>query len=160
MRACELRVHEGAPDATPPTDEEYCPETGYRRATAFRKPYKMTVNDVVHELNEEAVWFDGFDLLERRTNDQLESRKTEQRTRTIEESSNSDDSSLSSKLDGSTTSPVLSTSTLQTTPSPPPKEAILIPVLPILDPPRLLRPIPYVPESLIHLPEQSLEGFQ
>ncbi|KAK0205624.1 hypothetical protein IW262DRAFT_1422262 [Armillaria fumosa] len=104
---------------------------------AVRKACKMSLDDVVHELRDEAVWFDGFDWLERRRNDRLEARKTEQRTRTMEESSSSDDSSLSSKSDGSTTSPVLSTSTLQTTPSPPPKEAILIPVSPILEPPRL-----------------------
>ncbi|KAK0484095.1 hypothetical protein EDD18DRAFT_1430138 [Armillaria luteobubalina] len=78
----------------------------------------------------------------------------------MEESDSSEDSSLSSRSDGSTTSPVLSTSTLQTAPSPPPKEAILIPVSPILDPPRLFRPIPYIPELPIHLPEQSLEFFQ
>ncbi|KAK0197685.1 hypothetical protein F5146DRAFT_1116753 [Armillaria mellea] len=87
---------------------------------------RMTL-DVVHELKDEAVWFDEFDWLERRRNDRLEARKTEQRTRTMEDCSSSDDSSLSSKSDGSTTSPVLSTSTLQTTPSPPPKGAILIP---------------------------------
>ncbi|KAK0207752.1 hypothetical protein IW262DRAFT_1418041 [Armillaria fumosa] len=97
-----------------------------------RKACKMSFDDIVHELRDEAVWFDGFDWLERRRNNGLEACKTEQRMRTIEESSNSDDSSLSSKSDGSTTSPVLSTSTLQTTPSPPPKEAILIPVSPIL----------------------------
>ncbi len=134
-----------------------CAADGY---DAVRKACKMTLDDVVHELKDEAVWFDGFDWLERRRNDRLEARKTEQRTRIMEESSSSDDSSLSGKSDGSTTSPVLSTSTLQTTPSPPPKEAILIPVSPILDPPRLLRAIPYIPESLIHLPGQNLEVFQ
>ncbi|KAK0471654.1 hypothetical protein IW261DRAFT_832526 [Armillaria novae-zelandiae] len=56
-------------------------------------------------------------------------------------------------------SPVLSTSTLQTTPSLPPKEAILIPISPILDPPRLLRPIPYILQSMNHLLEQSLDVF-
>ncbi|KAK0184221.1 hypothetical protein F5146DRAFT_252241 [Armillaria mellea] len=126
---------------------------------AVRKACMMTLDDVVHKLKDEAVWFDGFDWLERR-NDRLEARKTEERTKTMEDSSSSDDSSLSSKSDGSTTSPVLSTSILQTTPSPPPKEAILIPVSPILDPPRLFRPISYIPESLIHLPEQSSEVFQ
>ncbi|KAK0492421.1 hypothetical protein EDD18DRAFT_460106 [Armillaria luteobubalina] len=67
---------------------------------------------------------------------------------------------LFSRSDGSTTSPVLSISTLQTMPSPSPKEANFIPVSPILAHPRLLRPIPYIPESLIHLPEQSSEVFQ
>ncbi|KAK0470723.1 hypothetical protein IW261DRAFT_1597680 [Armillaria novae-zelandiae] len=117
-----------------------------------RKACKMSLDDVVHELKDEAVWFDGFDWLERRRNDRLGARKTEQRTRIMDESSSSDDSSLSSQCDRSTTSPM--------TPSPPPKEAILIPVSPIFDPPRLLRPIPYIPESLINLPEQSLEVFQ
>ncbi|KAK0184258.1 hypothetical protein F5146DRAFT_253909 [Armillaria mellea] len=102
-----------------------CPADG---CDAVRKACMMTLDDVVHELKGGAVWFDRFDWLERRRNDRLEARKTEQRTRTMEDSSSSDDSSLSSKSDGSTTSPVLSTSTLQTTPSPPPKGAILIPV--------------------------------
>ncbi|KAK0472316.1 hypothetical protein IW261DRAFT_812121 [Armillaria novae-zelandiae] len=118
---------------------------------AVRKACKISLDDVVHELKDEAVWFDGFDWLERRRNDRLQARKTEQRTRIMKKSSSSDDFSLSSKSDGSTTSPVLSTSTLQTTPTPPPNEAILIPVSPILDPPRLLRLIPYIPESLINL---------
>ncbi|KAK0472326.1 hypothetical protein IW261DRAFT_812457 [Armillaria novae-zelandiae] len=61
-----------------------------------RKACKMFLDDVVHELKDEAVWFDGFDWLERRRNDRLEARKTEQRTRITKESSSGDDSSLSS----------------------------------------------------------------
>ncbi|KAK0484079.1 hypothetical protein EDD18DRAFT_1361925 [Armillaria luteobubalina] len=83
---------------------------------AVRKPCNMSLDDAVHELRDEAVWFDGFDWLD-------------SRTKWL-----GFDSSLSSRSEGSTTSPVLSTSTLQTTPSPPPKQAIWIPLSPILDP--------------------------
>ncbi|KAK0464160.1 hypothetical protein IW261DRAFT_1575310 [Armillaria novae-zelandiae] len=76
----------------------------------------------------------------------------------MEESSSSDDSSLLSISDGLTMSPVLSTSKLQTTPSPPSKGAILILISPILDPSRLLRPLPYIPELLIYLSQQSFQG--
>ncbi|KAK0470716.1 hypothetical protein IW261DRAFT_1515116 [Armillaria novae-zelandiae] len=78
----------------------------------------------------------------------------------MEESASSDGCALCSNSDGSTTSPVLLTSTLQITPSPPPKEAIFMPLSLILDPPHLWRPIPYIPESLTYLREQSLEVFQ
>ncbi|KAK0476916.1 hypothetical protein EDD18DRAFT_1382925 [Armillaria luteobubalina] len=118
------------------------------------------MDDIVYELRDEAVYFDGFDWLERRRNDRLEACKTEQRTRAMEESRSSDNSSLSSRSDGSTMSPVLSTSTLQTMPFPLPKEAILIPVSPIVDPPWRLRPILYIPELLIYLHGQNLEVFQ
>ncbi|KAK0484192.1 hypothetical protein EDD18DRAFT_1429805 [Armillaria luteobubalina] len=53
-----------------------------------------------------------------------------------------DDSSLSSESDGLPASPVLSTSTVQTTPSSPSKEVVLITLSPVLDTPRLFRPIP------------------
>ncbi|KAK0470969.1 hypothetical protein IW261DRAFT_913855 [Armillaria novae-zelandiae] len=76
-----------------------------------RKACKISVDDVVLELEDEVVWFEGFDWLERRKDDRLEARKTKQTTRTMEESSKCDDSSQSSISDGSTTSPVSSTST-------------------------------------------------
>ncbi|KAF5353111.1 hypothetical protein D9758_008780 [Tetrapyrgos nigripes] len=34
---------------------------------------------------------------------------------------------------------------------------ITIPISPVLDPPRMLRPIPYIPVSIAHLPQYSLE---
>ena len=129
---------------------------------------RMGLEDVVAELREEAVWFDGVDWLERRRN----VRREENARRVREEVS--DDSSLSSKSDGShTTSPVLSTTTLQTTPSPPPSEGkkedndhaimtrpVTIAVAPVLDPPRLLRPIPHVPTTVSHMPHYSLDAFK
>ena len=80
------------------------------------------------------------------------------------------------------TSPVLSTTTLQTTPSPPPsnaaelkdtKESVpsdppavetVLPQWPIaigpnLNPPQLLHSIPFIPETLGHLPQYSRETF-
>ncbi|KAJ7494538.1 hypothetical protein B0H11DRAFT_2227344 [Mycena galericulata] len=84
----------------------------------------------------------------------------------------------------SDTSPLLSTSTLGTRPSPPPlrehwkdkkaadtleearraKEARerqpTIAVMPVLDPPRLLHPIPHVPKTIAHLPMYSLEALR
>ncbi|KAK0490195.1 hypothetical protein EDD18DRAFT_1358831 [Armillaria luteobubalina] len=58
----------------------------------------------------------------------------------MEESSNIDDSSLSSESDGLPRSLVLSTSTVQTTPSSPSKEVVLVTVSPVFDTPRLFRP--------------------
>jgi len=91
--------------------------------------------------------------------------------------------SASTRSDGShTTSPVLSTTTLHTTPSPPPSHPeekehepttttatarpkppqviIPIPVSPVLDSPKLLHPIPYVPVTLAHMAQYSLEAFK
>lgn len=87
-----------------------------------------------------------------------------------------------------TTSPVLSTTTLQTTPSPPPPgyvdekknasvgagaehkgtewdansvaEKVIIPVDPVLNPPRILRSIPHIPVTLAHLPHYSIDAFK
>jgi hypothetical protein len=90
---------------------------------------------------------------------------------------------------GSGTSPVLSTSTLQTTPSPPPstvtaedgeqkgdaqedededdfdnaeeeEKRIRIPVAPILERPRLLRPIPHIPLSVSNMPQYTLRALE
>ena len=85
-------------------------------------------------------------------------------------------SSTKSAFDSSSSamSPVLTATTLQTTPSPPPlsdegvdlekKEDYLrpmtIPVSPVLNPPRLLRPIPYVPVTTANMPHYSLKAFR
>ncbi|KAJ2922799.1 hypothetical protein H1R20_g14273, partial [Candolleomyces eurysporus] len=90
---------------------------------------------------------------------------------------------------GSGTSPVLSTSTLQTTPSPPPstvtaedgdqkgdaqededgdefvdveeeEKRIRIPVAPVLERPRLLRPIPYIPLTVSNMPQYTLRALE
>lgn len=69
---------------------------------------RMNVEDVAEGLRQEGVWFNGMDWVRRRR----ETKRDEM-----------DDSSSSSEKSGSgSTSPVLSTSTLQTTPSPPPTE--------------------------------------
>ncbi|KAK0486727.1 hypothetical protein EDD18DRAFT_1360382 [Armillaria luteobubalina] len=83
---------------------------------AVRKACKMSVDDVVHELRDEARGGGTTDLRRARLNNERELWKKAP-------SGSSDDSSLFSRSDGSTTSPALSTSTLQTTPSPPSKEA-------------------------------------
>ncbi|KAJ7259177.1 hypothetical protein B0H12DRAFT_1218168 [Mycena haematopus] len=43
---------------------------------------------------------------------------------------------------------------------PTPTPTLTIPVAPVRDPPRLLRPIPYVPETIAHLPQYSLEALR
>ena len=125
---------------------------------------RMTTEDVVQELRDESVWYNGIDWLERRANLRLE----EDRRRAKDE----DESSTSSHSGGShTTSPVLSTTTLQTTPSPPPSSKDDEPVVssplvgvppalsPVLKAPELLRPIPFVPVTAEHMPHHSRETF-
>ncbi|KAJ7743052.1 hypothetical protein DFH07DRAFT_979786 [Mycena maculata] len=150
---------------------------------------RMSLADVVREVREEeGVWFDGVDWSERRRNARAEAREREA-TGAEEErrhrAEGSDDSSAGTPRT-SDTSPVLSTSTLGTTPSPPPlgehpkdknaaalheerqrelaKEAQerqpTIAVMPVLDPPRLLRPIPHVPETIAHLPQFSMDALR
>ncbi|KAF7346607.1 Abc domain-containing protein [Mycena sanguinolenta] len=152
---------------------------------------KMTLAEVVAQLREEeGVWFNGMDWGAKRLNAreaeveaqllrdaQHETEREYERRR--EGGEGSDDSGLTPRT-GTDTSPALSTSTLGTTPSPPPLErpktergaergrgrdgaavAIkTIPVAPVLNPPRLLRPIPYVPETIAHLPQYSLEALK
>jgi hypothetical protein len=146
---------------------------------------RMDMEDVLTELREEeGVWFDGFDWAERRRNDGREQEKRERENR-----SGSDASSTSSSRSSNGTSPVLSTTTLQTTPSPPPiqigeeggkiteggeeneeldrrmaapklEKPVTIAIAPVLDAPKLLRAIPYVPVTLSHMPRFSLEAFK
>jgi hypothetical protein len=136
---------------------------------------RMDTEEIIAELRDEAVWYNGIDWLERRANGRREvlaRRREEER----KEKDDGDDSSASSKSDGShTTSPVLSTSTLQTTPSPPPSvgkkddelgalggagRAPSFPVSPVLESPVLLHPIPYVPITVSHLPHYSMESLK
>ncbi|KAK6969318.1 hypothetical protein R3P38DRAFT_3298545 [Favolaschia claudopus] len=139
---------------------------------------RMTIAEVVQQLREEeGVWFDGMDWSAKRVN------ALEDERRHKEEGSGSEGSSslgTSPRTSDSDTSPVLSTSTLGTTPSPPPGEKDLkggavqeagvstkknknkktIPVSPVMDPPRLIRPIPHVPETIEHLPHYSMEALR
>ncbi|KAK7013645.1 hypothetical protein R3P38DRAFT_2638800 [Favolaschia claudopus] len=144
---------------------------------------RMTIAEVVQQLREEeGVWFDGMDWSAKRVN------ALEDERRHKEEGSGSEGSSslgTSPRTSDSDTSPVLSTSTLGTTPSPPPgdkekdlkekdaggmqeaavstkknKNKKTIPVSPVMDPPRLIRPIPHVPETIEHLPHYSMEALR
>ncbi|KAF8829636.1 hypothetical protein F5879DRAFT_877000 [Lentinula edodes] len=132
---------------------------------------RMTLEDVMKELRDEATWFDGVDWLERRRNARHDAAAREEAT--SDDHSTSSGSSKSSDECFTITSPVLSTTTLQTTPSPPPIEdksasadsknvyrAVTIAVSPVLDPPRLIHPIPHVPIMAAHLPHFSLEAFR
>ncbi|KAK6995898.1 hypothetical protein R3P38DRAFT_2737145 [Favolaschia claudopus] len=143
---------------------------------------RMTIGEVVQQLREEeGVWFDGMDWSAKRVNAREQEAEDERREgRHKGEGSGSEGSSslgTSPRTSDTDTSPVLSTSTLGTTPSPPPgekdtKSAVgegagvstkknkTIPVSPVMDPPRLIRPIPHVPETIEHLPHYSMEALR
>ena len=146
------------------------------------KATRMTIEEIGQELRNEGVWFNGVDWIERRTNLRREEADRERRragTRQKEEDESSTVSSVKSDASHET-SPVLSTTTLQTTPSPPPlnvtelkdtKDPLTsdpsvvdtappqwpIPIGPNLNPPQLLHSIPFIPETLDHLPIYSRE---
>ena len=148
------------------------------------KASRMTVEEIGQELRNEGVWFNGVDWVERRANLRREEADRERRrggTRQKEEDESSTISSVKSDASHET-SPVLSTTTLQTTPSPPPsngaelkdtKESVAsdppavdtappqwpIAIGPNLNPPLLLHSIPFIPETLEHLPQYSRETF-
>ncbi|KAF6746755.1 hypothetical protein DFP72DRAFT_822776, partial [Ephemerocybe angulata] len=128
---------------------------------------RMTIEDVVRVLREEeGVWFEGYDWLEKRRN---EKEASDTAAAAAKRKRNEDGTST-----GSGTSPVLSTTTLQTTPSPPPstteedeyeseyeeESPIRIPVDPVLASPKLLRPIPYVPLSVKGFPTFTIQALK
>ncbi|TFK50774.1 hypothetical protein OE88DRAFT_1659834 [Heliocybe sulcata] len=131
------------------------------------KASRMDLEDVCAALRDESMWYNGIDWLERRAN-----KKRDERVRLRREEEEDRESSASSKSDDShATSPVLSTSTLGTTPSPPPIATkkdeegdaplqVPIPVSPVLDRPRLLHPIPYIPMTTSHMPPYSQEALR
>ena len=148
------------------------------------KATRMTVEEIGQELRNEGVWFNGVDWVERRNNLRREEADRERRGTGARQKEEDESSTVSSvKSDAShETSPVLSTTTLQTTPSPPPsnaaelkdtKESLAsgtpavdtappqwpIAIGPNLNPPQLLHSIPFIPESLEHLPHYSMETF-
>ncbi|KAJ7591712.1 hypothetical protein C8J56DRAFT_780928 [Mycena floridula] len=140
---------------------------------------RMSPEDVVIALRDEGVWFEGVDWVERRRNETRTREANDSRTREANETVKGQGSD-SSTNSSTSTSPVLSTTTLQTTPSPPPVDSskqspsssptsaskpvaprpITIAVAPVLDPPRLLPSIPHVPVTVKHLPQFSLEAFK
>lgn len=142
---------------------------------AAQRALKMRLEDVVGELRDHATWTRGVDWLELRAVRAREERDRD-RARGRRTGSEEDDASLSSRSEGShTTSPVLSTTTLQTTPSPPPCEkddegvseptataasAMAVPMSPSLHTKELLRPIPYVPVSISEMPQFSYESIK
>ncbi|KAG5725275.1 hypothetical protein E4T56_gene12671 [Termitomyces sp. T112] len=143
---------------------------------------KMSVEDVLAELrNEEGVWLNGFDWVQRKMNDTRERDKKRRNSDTTGASvADSDDSSTSSGSRSSNgTSPVLSTTTLQTTPSPPPlpidekkderaasdsTPALVVPVMisidPVEDPPRPIHTVPYIPTTAAHLPPYTMDALK
>ncbi|TDL22944.1 hypothetical protein BD410DRAFT_721772, partial [Rickenella mellea] len=166
------------------------------------KAARYDVEDVARELRDVGVWYNGMDWVTRRQNGERErtererakeEREREERRRREREERNeqrrerkeesvTDDSSSEGKSDAShTTSPVLSASTLQTTPSPPPlvlkkgdtDEAQVLPsptspttltfpiaISPVLDSPTLIPSIPYVPVTMAQLPPLSIDAFK
>ncbi|KAG5644311.1 hypothetical protein DXG03_008729 [Asterophora parasitica] len=128
---------------------------------------RMSIEEVLRALREEeGLWFDGFDWVERGRNARAESERIRGR-----QCDSSDGSTSTGSTGSSGTSPVLSTTTLQTTPSPPPtvppdelKEAsddpVMISVAPVLNPPKLLRPIPYIPVTAAHFPSFTMDAVK
>ncbi|KAI0090569.1 hypothetical protein BDY19DRAFT_992009 [Irpex rosettiformis] len=130
---------------------------------------KMSLEDVVKELRDQDTWSKGVDWAERR---RIRPKQQQEQRRTRSED---DDTSSSRSGSSHTTSPVLSTTTLQTTPSPPPiggKEEdaepspiASSPVIPVPESPSvqassLIRPIPYVPVTIAHLPRYSMDSIR
>ena len=150
---------------------------------------RMGLEEVLAELKAPGIWFDGVDwaaggLRRERDRDAAPTGERERESGPIREDDREREreedsaSSASSRSGGShTTSPVLSTTTLQTTPSPPPAHEKdkctsehdatmrkhrppMIPISPVLPSPRLIHPIPYVPVTLAHMAQYSLEAFK
>jgi len=144
---------------------------------------RMSLEEVVAILREEeGVWYDGVDWSERKRNEMHARQK--QRAELLLDDSRKDDDLVStasiSSSEGSSksaplsdaTSPVLSTSTLQTTPSPPPSgeaetleqkypsKALAIALPPVRDPPQVLGSVPYVPITIEGLPSYSIEALK
>ncbi|PCH35495.1 hypothetical protein WOLCODRAFT_139914 [Wolfiporia cocos MD-104 SS10] len=128
----------------------------------------MTMDDVAEMLREEGTWWNGYDWVGHRVSQRERQRVREQHGEKDEETSSNSSRSGGSNM----TSPVLSTTTLQTTPSPPPSGSVkedetapsptgsnppAIEVAPVLEHPVLIRPIPYIPVTVSHLPMFSLD---
>ncbi|KZT41908.1 hypothetical protein SISSUDRAFT_1059022 [Sistotremastrum suecicum HHB10207 ss-3] len=126
---------------------------------------RMNVEDVMLGLRDEGVWWNDFDWVGR-----IEEREKKRRLEAAasngmrDEEEDATSSSSHNSHDSHSTSPVLSTSTLQTSPSPPPtesqnKEKGIIPsvLLPPARSPQLVRMIPFIPESSIEMPPHTQE---
>ncbi|KAJ6570513.1 hypothetical protein DFH09DRAFT_1464261 [Mycena vulgaris] len=130
---------------------------------------RMTLAEVVQQLREEeGVWFDGMDWSAKRWNareqEEYERRVREERERKQEQrhrADGSDDSSAVTPRTSDSSPPPAARAT------PPAGERLkewdiksTIPVSPVLNPPRLLSPIPYIPETIAHLPPSSLDALR
>ncbi|PIL32918.1 hypothetical protein GSI_05036 [Ganoderma sinense ZZ0214-1] len=156
-------------------------EATFDGSDAAMRAHNTTIEEIVNELRDESVWYNGVDWFEVRQNRLALEEEERRRIHEQEKERDEDDSSSSSRSGGShTTSPVLSTTTLQTTPSPPPVNkdddaaAVVSPISgvppaaplhfshlhsPSLRPSELLRPIPYVPIMTEHMPHYSREAL-
>ncbi|KAJ7330925.1 hypothetical protein DFH08DRAFT_1084042 [Mycena albidolilacea] len=134
---------------------------------------RMSFADIVRMLREEGVWTgDANTKREGAERDADRNGEHKNRRAHLRDTRGSDDSPPTSDT---VPSPALSASTMRTTPSPPPLDlehtAVKVdcPTIPnaaaperapVLSPPRLLRTIPYIPESIAHLPGASLEAIE
>ncbi|KAF5379964.1 hypothetical protein D9757_010280 [Collybiopsis confluens] len=136
---------------------------------------RMNPEDIMRELRDEVIWFDGVDWLERRRNARREHAARDEASSDDHSTPSSSGSTKSSDESLTATNPVLPSTTIQTTPSPPPQseredkndinspqeaKSVTIAVSPVLNPPRLIHPIPHVPVMAAHLPSFSLEAFK
>ena len=161
---------------------EFAVPEGRRENPAVRAA-RMSMEELLRIGREERVWFDGISWAERRRGDDAVNRRKRVQfarqdalRREDDSASSSGSSSTKSASDGSSsaTSPVLSTTTLQTMPSPPPLSdegvdvrkkqdyfrPMTILVFPVLDPPRLFRPMLYAPVTKANMPHYGLEAFK
>jgi hypothetical protein len=140
-------------------------ESSAERVDPAIRASKMDMETILRYLREEeGIWYNGVDWLERKANDEHRRRLEEERSDELSIRSSKSDGSHS----GSTTSPVLSTSTLRTTPSPSPTNEkvdttqvpqVPIPVSPVLKVPELLHNIPYVPITSAGFPQYTMQAF-
>jgi hypothetical protein len=110
---------------------------------------RMKFAEVTEQLREPGVWQNGYDWLAQRGRERI--RLRQERASGSSEDEEPLSSPTSSNHGSDATSPVLSTTTLRTTPSPEPSASIQ----PVLAEPVAVRAIPYIPQSLDHLPPYS-----
>lgn len=112
----------------------------------------MSLDEVGGQLRDKRIWYNGFDW--------GKAERVAHHTRAYRESRHDSDSDSSI-----TTSPVLSTSTLQTTPSPPPVKnvkptALAIPVQANVEHPVSIHSIPFIPTMISHFPYYTALNLQ
>jgi hypothetical protein len=119
---------------------------------------KLSFDGIIEQLRDPGVWHRDYDWLDRRGRERTLARQQARAQRTSEEDEPPISSPTSSSHGTDTTSPVLSTSTLRTTPSPEPLKdgATSSPAVAVaMDESAALAGIPYIPQTLEHLPPLS-----